>query len=271
MRRCFLVPATLLALLAAPAVSAGSQDVPELTDAAGDCEFAFGNDYADVTAAWIADETATSFGVYLALAKWTEPLAQMSGYTVQFTHQGTQFGVAAVYSPDGWEYSNGYIDFDTGDASNFSEADGSFTPGTPAILMVTFDKSHFPHNSADNQLTSFMAGTVDFKYYAAWGLAGQTPPAESPVFFCDEATSTATYTFTTGDHSMHAPGAASNATATTNTTATPTGSTAGAGSQVAPANAADDAPASSADTPAPGVLGLVATVAAGAILARRRA
>ena len=271
MRPMSLAAATFLLLLAVPLASAGTADAPEVTDDAGDCEVAIGNEYADIVGAWISDETATSFNVNLALAKWTDPAAQMSGYTVQFTHQGTQFGVVALYTPDGWEYANGYIDMNTGESSNFTESPGSFTPGTPAVLMVTFDKANFVHTSAtDNELRDFQAGTADFKFYAAFGIAGQAPPAESPYFICDFATSTATYAFSTGGHSMHSPGSgagASNATAPTNSTASASGSS----SAAAPVDAASapDGGSSPAETPAPGAIAMVAALVVGAVIARR--
>lgn len=204
----------------------------------------------------------------LALAKWTlDALAEFSGYTVQFEHQGVTFGVAAFYAMGEWEFSNGYVDLDTGDASDFTDATGTFTPGSPALLSVQFDKSHFPHaDASDNQLRSFRAGTADFKYYVPFGFADVEPPAPAPVFGCDDATGSLPYTFQTGGHSGHDAGASpANQTADEGDVA-PVEPLAEDGAGAAPE------PAGANDTPAPGALpALAAAALASAAWRRRRA
>lgn len=194
-----------------PLAAAGTQDAPELTDDAGDANGCFGpvgNEYADIVAAWVSDETADAFTVNIALAKWTnENIATASGYTIQFTHQEKQFGVAAAYIPpplgDGWEFDNGYIDLQTQELKDFEDAEGSFTPGTPAIISVVFDKGNFPHGQAmDHTLHTFVGGSADFKSGAPAIVTGD----DLEFMVCDRVESAATYTFQTGAHSMGAMG-----------------------------------------------------------------
>ena len=270
MRRILLAAlAAAVLVLVAPGALAGSADAPELTDPSGDCQFAPGNEYADVVSAWISDETAATFDVNLALAKWTlDQAGEWVGFTLQFEHQGKQFGVAAFYAMGAWEFSNGYVDLEEGSTSEFTDAPGSFTPGAPALIKVTFDKSHFPHgDAADNQLRGFHAGTADFKGFAPFWLAGQDAPAQPPFWACDEALSDATYTFTVGGHSSHDMGSGD--------------ADAGAGAPASGAAPADEASASDEvepaaappedanETPGPG-LALLAAAVLVSLVARRR-
>lgn len=204
--------ALLLALAAGlPAALAGSPEAPEVTDAEGDaaCHGPLGNEYADLVAAWIDGETASSFLVHMALAKWThDALGAAAGYTLQFTHQGVQFGAIAAYIPaEGggeWEYSNGYIDTASGEMRDFRDAEGSFTPGSPALITVAFDKSLFPHgDAADNRLVDFQGGSADLKAWTPFFVAGQEPAV--PFQVCDTVTGSAVYEFEVGGHSTHAP------------------------------------------------------------------
>lgn len=269
MRTLHALAAVMVATLMSPVAAAGTQEEPELTDAAGDCAFAAGNEYADIVAGWISDETATSFNVNIALAKWTlDQLGESSGFTMQFEHQGKQFGAAASYWGGTWQYENGYINLENGDSSDFTESTGSFTPGTPAILTIAFDKGHFDHlDTSDNALRNFQAGTADFKYYFAWGAAGQEAPVPPPFFGCDGAQSDATYEFKVGSHSMHAAAPAANATAdAADGAANASASGASADADVAPL-ATDSG---SADTPAPGALAVLAAIGAAAVVARAR-
>lgn len=257
--------ALLLALIA-PLAAAGSADAPEVVDAAGDatCVGSAGNEWADLDAAWISGETETSFDVNMRLAKWTdEHLASMTGFTVQFTHQGTQFGVAAIYFPppmgDGWTFENGYIDLETQELSDFSDSTGTFTPGPPAILTVRFDKGHFPHVDAnDTRLVDFKGGSADLKNQAP-GFLLPVPP--QPFEVCDLIESGAVYEFQTGDHTMHAPAAEDDAPA-----ATPDAAPQDDAAPVAAAAAPDD---EARDTPGPAV-GLAITGAVVVALAMRR-
>jgi len=197
--------AGLALLLASPVAVAGTLEAPELTDAAGDCSYALGNEYADVVAGWVSDESSTHFNANIALAKWTlAQVAEFSGYTLQFTHQGKQFGAAAFYANGQWEYSNAFIDLDSGEMSEFVEAEGSFAPGEPSILSIQFAKAHFPHgDSADNSLRDFEAGTADFKWYGPSFITGQDNPVPPPFFGCDVAAGDGIYEFSVGGHSTH--------------------------------------------------------------------
>lgn len=196
--------------------------------------------------------------------------ASGAGYTVQFTHQGVQFGVIAFYqSPaDGWFYGNGFVDTETGELSNFSDAEGSFDAAA-ALLAITFAKSHFPHgDSADNQLTAFEGGTADFKpllpIFIAEGVSGQGAPVAPDYLDCDLAEGSVPYTFQTGGHSAHG-GSAGNATsgdgAPTNAT------TDDAPQPVSPAAAPTDE--GTKESPGAGIL-LVALAALAVAVARRR-
>lgn len=269
-----IVTLIVFALVLAPTASAGTAEQPELTDPPGDCSFAPANHYADIVAAWISGETATSFDVNLALAEFSQPqLAEMSGYTVQFEHQGKQFGVVAFYWQGQWEFSTGFVNTDTGEASDFSDAEGTFTAGTPAIITVSFDKALFPHDDPnDNALRAFHAGTADFKPYAPFFFVPAALPVAPPFLgACDTATSDATYTFGTGDHSGHGAATGGDAGA-------PMGNATGSDADAGAANGttgdgvaqlADQQGAGGNDTPGPS-LALVAIAAAGAALARRR-
>lgn len=235
--RALLSLLPLAALLALPGASAGSSEAPELTDAAGDCAQPWANEYADIVAAWISDETETSFMVNMAINRWSDALGVGSGFTLQFEHQDVQFGAAAFYGGaalGGWAYSNAYIDLETGQSSNFTPAEGSFAAGSPAIITVEFAKSFFPHNRPDNALRSFEAGSADFKLFLPLFVA--SPPVGLPelvngilfdnVAACDVATSDAEYVFHVGGHSMHEMAAMQAAQDVTNTTGTPESSVA---------------------------------------------
>lgn len=251
----------LAAAFLAPVAAAGTIDAPELADATGDCAFAPGNEYLDVVSAWISDETATDFQVNLAIAKWTDVLGHAAGLTVQFTHQGTQWGVVYYYDAalGGWMYWTGLVTED--EVTGFNETSGSFTPGEPAVLTATFPKNLFPHNDpSDNLLQEFTAVSLDLK--PAWPtfFSPTALPVFPPALLCDEAEGSATYAFGSGTHSARGtPAPEGNATAPTPEDATPT---------PASATPAPDAEAGK-DTPAAGALAALA-VAAGVALARRR-
>lgn len=208
LRSTVLALAALLAF--APLAAAGSAEAPEITDPAGDvaCFGPAGNEWADIISAWIDTETEDSFTVHIALAKFTaDTLATATGYTIQFSHQGVQFGAIAAYIPapvgDGWQYDNGFIDTETGELGDFQDAEGSFTPGTPAIISIEFSKDMFPHgDSTDNKLVGFSGGSADFKHWTPFFVAPADPPV--PFQVCDAVASSAEYVFQVGGHSQHA-------------------------------------------------------------------
>lgn len=269
----------ILLVLALPAAWAGTPEAPELTDPADDCGFPPGNHYADIVAAWVSDETPTHFNVNIALSKWTaDALAIGTGYTLQFSHQGVQFGVVAFYGGavfGGWSYSNGYVDVETGELQNFTDAEGSFTPGSPAVLTIAFDKAHFPHKeSADDKLVAFKGGTADFKppipVWVAEDASGQDVPAEPDYLDCDIAESSATYTFGTGGHSAHGGGGATGGGSGNETAPSGTGAANGTAPESAtPARAAPDAAGDKKDTPFVAPAALVAVLAVLALRRRR--
>lgn len=249
----------LVALLLTPFASAGTPEAPEITDAAGDCAFAPGNHYGDIVAAWISDETAESFMVNIQLAEFVEPLAGGIGYTIQFEHQGVQFGVVAAYMGPGlgWYYANGYVSGD--EASDFNETEGSFTS---PLISVLFLKSNFPHgDSADNQLVNFQGGSIDLKAQVPFFFVPAPLPAYPPALACDEVDGTIAYTFTVGQHAMH--GASGNETGEPETIVD-------AGIEEAPAvttPAESAAPARS--VPGPGLAAALVALGALALLRRR--
>lgn len=254
----------LLAVIAVPVAHAGTAEAPELTDPAGDCEFAPGNSYMDIVAAWVSDETADGFNVNLQLGDWVEPLAGGAGYTVQFQHQGVQFGIVAAYmGPSmGWYFANGYIAED--ESSDFTETSGSFTA---PVITVLFLKSNFPHADAnDNRLVQFTAGSIDMKLQVPFFFVPAQSPVFPPAIACDGAEGQGTYTFAVGDHSQHAAGNtttpdASSPDGTQATTQPPTTTP----EAVAPASAPEN------DVPAPGLLLVAGAVAVAAFARRLRA
>lgn len=246
-----------LAAFGAPVASAGTAEAPELTDPKGDCEFAPGNEYMDIVAAWVSDETADGFNVNIQLGEWVEPLAGGAGFAVQFLHQGVQFGVVAAYmGPSlGWYYANGYVAED--EASEFTETSGSFTA---PVITVLFLKSNFPHtNAADNKLVQFTAGSIDMKPQVPFFFVPAASPVFPPALPCDGAQGDGTYTFTVGDHSARSMG---NATAEDPAAEPATEPTPTTDDVVTPAAAPEKS------VPVPGFV-LVAAVAAAALLARR--
>lgn len=271
MLRVLLVP-VLLALLSTPLAAAGTQEAPELTDPAGDCANAAGNEYLDVVAAWVSDETEHDFRVNIALAKFVDTIAMGAGITVQFSHQGVQFGVVALYqgSP-GWYYGNALVNEEG--VSEVRDADGSFTPGEPAILSIQFFKDNFPHGDmTDNEIRSFFAATTDFKPLMPFLIAGQNPPVAAGTgqgdIPCDSAEGSGTYTFQVGGHAAHSGGdmdSGDNATAEAgaDASANATAST-GSGDPLVPQAAAGDK-----DTPAPALALVLVALLALARLRRR--
>lgn len=228
--RATVVALLALVLAAAPA-RAGSPDAPELSDAAGDCASppgALGNEYLDIVSAWISDESDTAFNVNLAIAKWNDAAGEASGFTVQFSHQGVEWGVIVAYSQQffaGWSYQTGQADADS--ASGFNDTTGSFTPGSPAIITASFPKSLFPHNDpTDSSLVSFNAFSADLKSYLPFAIAqgsGAPVDANGHWIVCDEAVGDGEYEFGSGGHSAHAP--ADDESAMTNATAQPSAPT----------------------------------------------
>lgn len=247
--------------IALPA-SAGSRDAPEVPDAAGDCAYAAGNEYADIVAAWISDETAMDFVVNIGLSKWTQDmLASYAGYTLQFTHQGVQWGVAALYNPQGgWEWSTGHIDTETGAMGNFTETTGEWD-ATSATMSIVFPKAIFPHAGDDNRLHTFAGGTADFKkdlpIFLAQGVGAPVPSQD--YMLCDLVESASEYAFTVGQHTMPAAG--------TPSTPDPAASDEGT-STTPPAPAPTPTPPSQA-TPGAGLLHLVGVLACLAAWRRR--
>lgn len=211
-----IVPAMLAFLALAGSALAGTPEAPELTDAADDCAFAPGNEYADIVSAWISDETATDFVVNLRLGAWThDALGTFAGYTLQFTHQGVQFGVAAFFAgPEGWDWSTGYIDTGSGEMRDFNGTSGSWDAAT-TTMSILFPKSLFPHTGNDDKLTTFIGGSADLKKDVPFFIAQELGAPVEPVggfLLCDQVESSATYTFTTGEHTMHAATDAADAT-----------------------------------------------------------
>lgn len=247
----------LLVALASTA-SAGSREAPEVPDPEGDCAFAPGNEYADIVAAWISDETTTDLLVNIELAKWTQDtLGSYAGYTLQFTHQDVQWGVAALYDPqNGWQWSTAQIDAEGSELNNFSDTTGEWDAAS-ATMSIVFPKSIFPHSGNDNKLRAFAGGSADLKkdipIFIAQGLGAPVPSQEFVV--CDLAQSSAEYEFTVGQH--------------TTSTATTTPDAPG---DEAPTPAAPDATPTAASAPtreAPAI-GLVQLIALLACLAAWR-
>ena len=263
-----LAPLLLLAvalsvglLVGAQLASAGTADAPELTDPPGDCAVPYANAYLDVVAAWIDAETAATFDVHLKLAGWQEEVAEGSGYTVQFTHQGVQWGIVAVYSSvvaEGWEFSTGMATAQL--AEGFEDAPGSFDAAT-AEIVVTFAKDIFPHKDAsDTTLREFHALSADLRPAYPFFLGEPAGlDGNGRWIVCDDAVGAGSYAFAAGAHSAgheaHAPGAANATAAAVEPASVP---------QPAPSPGADPA---ARDTPLAPVLALAALVLAAA---RRR-
>lgn len=268
MRTLVSAVAIFLVLCFAPGAIAGTQEAPEMTDAEGDCAFPPGNEYMDLTAAWISDETATDFNVNVAIAKFNDAMAAGTGITIQFTHQGVQFGVVGAHQgPDGWFYGNALVD-ESG-VSEIVETSGSFTPGTPSILSVKFLKSNFPHGDAtDNRLVDFFGGSVDLKPLLPFLATGQEPPGSfsQGQVDCDDITGDVEYTFAVGDHSSHEMGGSADASDDTEADDATGDATSGAASPTE-----DLVPQAAPDkgVPAPG-LGLALVAVALALAWRRR-
>ena len=241
--------------------SAGSRDAPEVPDAEGDCAFAAGNEYADMVAAWISDETATDFKVNIQLAKWSQDaLASYVGYTLQFTHQDVQWGVASFYDPQGgWEWSTAFIDAESGEMRNFSDTSGAWDAAS-ATMTIVFPKSLFPHSGSDNKLTAFHGGSADFKKDMPLFIAQSAgAPLPSPdILVCDLVESAAVYEFTLGQHTTHAPP----------TTEGPTAGTQEADASLTPTTPTPTA-TEPADTPGLGPVVGIAVLACLAALRRR--
>lgn len=206
----------------------------------------------------------------IQLSKWTaDRIGAGTGYTLQFTHQGVQFGAVAFYGGGvlgEWSFATGFVDFDSAEVENATDAPGSFAPGTPALLSITFSKSLFPHaDASDNALTAFRGGTADFKpplpVWVAEGASGQDVPAEPDYLLCDLAESGASYVFQTGGHSTHDAGAQPAPSPEIDASATQVNAT---GDE---APAAQAAPAKNA-VPMPGLA--LALAAVGLALAARR-
>ena len=235
----------LLSLVAcAASASAGSRDAPEVPDAAGDCSFAAGNEYADMVAAWISEETATDFLVNIQLAKWTQDaLGAYAGYTLQFTHQDVQWGVASFYDAQaGWSWSTAFIDTQSGQMSNFTPTEGAWDAST-ATMSILFPKSLFPHNGNDNTLRAFTGGSADFKkdipVFIAQGAGAPVPGSD--IMTCDLVQSSATYEFTLGQHTMQ-PAAPTSGPSPSGSEATIDGSTPSASPATTPGPPSRDAP-----------------------------
>lgn len=244
---------TVALLVGVQLASAGSADAPELADAAGDCAIAYGKEYLDITGAWLDAETADTFDVHLQLAAWRAEIAEGSGYTVQFSHQGVTWGVVAVYSSvvaEGWEFSTGVATAEL--AENFEDAPGSFDAGTSSIT-VTFPKRLFPHVDAnDTTVRDFVAMSADLRPAYPFFLGEEAGlDGNGRWIVCDDAAGTGTFEFRAGahsaEHSTHESGAADAASV-----------------EAAPQDPAEDAPlqtqSSKKDTP------LASLVAIGALV-----
>ena len=259
--RSILGPALGLLLAALPLASAGTPEAPELADAVGDCSIAYGQEYLDIVAAWIDTEDADSFDVHLRLATWRAEVAEGSGYTVQFAHQGVSWGIVATYSSvvgSGWSFSTGVATAEL--AEGFEEAPGAFDPAT-ATITVTFAKDLFPHNDPnDTTLRDFVAMSADLRpaypYFVGEG-AGAPVESNGKWVVCDDAVGTGTYAFGAGAHSAHAAG-----TAPAAETSAPAPTTEGPAATASPPGA----PAGGNDTP----LAPLVALAALALAALRR-
>lgn len=188
----------LLVVFLAPFASAGSAEEPEVVDPVGDCAFAPGNHYMDVTAAWISDETADAFNVNIKLAEWVQPVAEGAGFAVQFKHQGVEFGVLAGFIANQWAYGNGKVS--NSEVESFNETSGSFKVNPP-VITILFHKDNFPHtNMMDNQLVDFSGGSIDLKPQEPFFFVPATLPAYPPPVDCDTIQGTIPYEFQVGQH-----------------------------------------------------------------------
>ncbi|HLE96971.1 MAG TPA: hypothetical protein VI997_06320 [Candidatus Thermoplasmatota archaeon] len=252
------------ALFLAGAASAGAADAPELEDATGDCAFVAGNEYVDIVSAWVSDETEDAFTVNIGVAKWSEQAGVGAGFTIQFLHQDVQFGVTALRTHEGWEFGNAL--YEGGRISGYNESTGSFTPGTPAVISIAFEKANFPHADAmDHTLGSFTGYSGDLKGAFPLFLLPANPPVppETIIAPCDQATGTGEYTFETGQHAHMAAGA-------NQTTQQDAAKDLDASSTDSGAAAPSDVATPEAETPAIGAFGAVAALGVAVALARRR-
>lgn len=199
-----------LVLALAPLAAAGTPEAPELTDPAGDCAVPYGNEYLDIVAAWISGETVDTFEVNLQLATWTEPIAEGAGFTVQFSHQGLEWGIIVTYgalSFGGWSFATGRASAE--EATDFAPAEGRFDAATLTIT-TTFPKNLFPHKDMnDRQLVGMKALSADLRPaipFFVGAEAGAPVSGDGRWIACDEATASMPYVFTGGhgsDHAMH--------------------------------------------------------------------
>lgn len=257
-------PAAIIILglvVLSPVALAGTAEAPEVTDPAGDCEFSPGNEYMDVVAAWVSGETATSFDVNIQLSTWTQAVADGAGFTVQFRHQGVEFGVLAGFIGQTWTYGNGKVSNKT--IESFNETEGSFQ-ADPPVITIQFDKANFPHaDMSDDQLVGFVGGSLDLKPIIPFFFSPVTPPVMPDAIACDTIMGTVPYTFQVGAHA-HSASAAADESAQTNETAV--------SNDVLPAATADEGAGdggSGKGVPAPG-LGLVVVAVLLFAFARRR-
>ena len=204
----FAIVFSLLLLGVAQLASAGSAELPELTDASGDCAVPYGDIYLDVISAWIDGETTESFDVHLQLAGWEGEVAEGAGYAVQFAHQGTTWGIVAVYSAvlsEGWEFSTGMATAEL--AEGFEPAEGSFDEPT-ATISVTFAKALFPHvDMNDTTVRDFVALSADLRPAIPFFLGEDAGlDGNGRWIVCDEAVGTGSYELGMshgGEHAAH--------------------------------------------------------------------
>lgn len=187
MRRQVSVWILLLAL--ATCATAGTADMPEVTDDEGDA--AAPGLSGDILAAWIEGEDAAGFTTVIRLAQFDPVRDRLTDHYFVFEALGERWCTFAYVGPDGavettacrWDEETR---FQTGDNAR---SQGSIEPGSPAHVRVRFPFELLGAEDGPVVLGEFIVETFDFKRVTE----PQSAPSAGGMVRIDHAEGDATY------------------------------------------------------------------------------
>lgn len=222
-----LILGILIAIM--PTVWAGTEEAPEITDPAGDAQPTTANNYADIVAAWFADD-ASKYTVHLKLNQMPANPPPQLYYWIQFKLEpGCPFYFLS-YGPNPYDFDQGTQpglwygrQDDCAVDNDIHRANGVVaTQGSP-LFTIEMPRAYANLTFRGDNLTNLTALTIDFAS-AGPCFSNSNPVTCGPVYsasaFPDYAETEKTYALLAGPSRPLPPEENANATGGENATMT---------------------------------------------------
>jgi hypothetical protein len=196
-----------LAILGLPVANAGSEQDPEISDAANDAQPATANNYADIVAAWFSDD-ASKYVAHLKMSQMpANPPPQLYYWVTFRSEPGCAFYFLS-YGPNPYDFNQGtqpgfwYGRQDDCTATNdIHRANGVVATQAAPMFTVEMPRSYTNLTFRGDNLTDLKARTIDFAS-AAPCFSNSNPVTCGPVYsasaFPDFAETKKNYVLTKG-------------------------------------------------------------------------